>query len=104
MCEAGMTDDERLMLEEMKRREQKLKLELDEQESEMRAQQQLLHEQEAERNRLAAEFEAMQQQVKTYPNASHSAPFCRLRTGDCQLLMLDECMGIKLAWILAFMD
>ena len=63
MCEAGMTDDERLMLEEMRRREQKLKLELDEQESQMRAQQQLLREQEAERNRLADEFEAMQQQV-----------------------------------------
>ena len=58
-----MTDDERLMLEEMKRREQKLKLELDEQESQMRAQQQLLREQEAERNRLAEEFEAMQLQV-----------------------------------------
>ena len=64
MYYAGMTDDERLMLEEMKRREQKLKLELDEQESEMRAQQQLLREQEAERNRLADEFEAMQQQVR----------------------------------------
>ena len=58
-----MTDDERQMLDEMRRREQKLKLELDDQESEMRAQQQLLREQEAERNRLAAEFEAMQQQV-----------------------------------------
>lgn len=51
------------MLDEMKKRENKLKLELDAQEAEMRAQQQLLREQEAERNRLAAEFEAMQQQV-----------------------------------------
>ena len=58
-----MTDDERLLLEDMKRREQKLKMDLDAQESEMRAQQQLLREQEEERSRLASEYDAMQQQV-----------------------------------------
>lgn len=54
------------MLEEMRRREEKLKMDLDEREAEMRAQQQLLQEQEEERNRLASEFEAMQQQVNVF--------------------------------------
>ena len=51
------------MLEQMRAREQALKQELDVKEGETRAQQQLLREQEAERSRLAAEFEAMQAQV-----------------------------------------
>lgn len=58
-----MTEDEKLLLEDMKRREQKLKMDLDAHEAEIRAQQQQLKEQEAERNRLAEEFTAMQQQV-----------------------------------------
>lgn len=100
MCEAGMTDDERLMLEEMKRREQKLKLELDEQESEMRAQQQLLHEQEAERNRLAAEFEAMQQQVEYLSILCIEQVLAKCRHQREQIIKPDDCAVSKLAYIL----
>lgn len=59
----GMSEEEQLLLEDMQKKENKLKLELDNQEAEMRAQQQLLKEQEAERNRLVEEYEAMQKQV-----------------------------------------
>ena len=59
----GMSEEEQLLLEDMRKKENKLKLELDNQEAEMRAQQQLLREQEAERNRLVEEYEAMQKQV-----------------------------------------
>jgi len=71
---AGMTEDERRMLDQMRAREQALKQELDVQEGQMRAQQQLLREQEAERSHLAAEFEAMQVQVHASTSIIYPPP------------------------------
>ena len=68
-----MTEEERSVLESMRQREQALMADLDAQESELRAQQQLLREQEGQHQRLMEEFEAMQEQVSL---TIHLSPCC----------------------------
>ena len=76
-----MSEEERALLEEMRQHEQALKQDLDAQEAELRAQQQLLQEQEGERSRLTSELEGLQEQVRQILSANAGLPSAHPPTG-----------------------